>query len=122
MNSESQKFTVTKSLALNQDKRGAIVGFKGYLEGKIIHLASDRIYVVGREPTRCHIVIKGKAVSREHFHIRYNSATEDYTIQDCSKNGTVVDGAYKLEYKVDTKLQSGRRLWIGDSDNELILG
>ncbi|MBE5932164.1 MAG: FHA domain-containing protein [Lachnospiraceae bacterium] len=122
MDSESKRFTVTRSLAMNKDKRGAIVGLKGFLAGKIIHLNSDSLSLVGRDPAQCDVVIKGDSVSRVHFHIRYNSATEDYTIKDCSKNGVVIDGKYKLKPNVDIKVNSGNKIWVGNSDNELILG
>ncbi|MBE5954091.1 MAG: FHA domain-containing protein [Lachnospiraceae bacterium] len=122
MESESKKFTVTRSLALNKDKRGAIVGLKGFLAGKIIHLNSDSLTLVGRDPAQCEIVLKGDAVSRIHFTIRYNSATEDYTIKDSSKNGVVIDGKFKLKPNVDVKINSGNKIWVGNSDNELILG
>lgn len=122
MKSEGGNFTVTKSIALNQEKRGAIVGLKGFLEGKIKHLESDRKYIVGREDEKCDILVEGKTVSRIHFEITYNSATKDYTVCDRSKNGTVVDGARKLPKDKEVKLKGGRRLCLGESGNEIILG
>ncbi len=122
MESESKTFTVTRSLALNKDKSGAIIGIKGFLAGKIIHLHSNSLCLVGRDAAQCEVVIKGDSVSRVHFHIRYNTDTEDYIIKDCSKNGVIVDEKYKLKKDTDVRVKSGSKLWIGNSDNELILG
>ena len=67
MESVSKSFTVTRSLALNKEKRGALIGLKGFIAGKIINLDSDRYIVVGRDSAQCEVVIKGDSVSRVHL-------------------------------------------------------
>lgn len=122
MSTDSNKFTVTRSMALNKEQQGAIVGLKGFMEGKIKHLESDTTYVLGRDSSQCDILVKGAAVSRVHCRVTYDSEEKDYIVYDESKNGTIVDGASKLPKYKEVRMKGGRRLWIGDDENEIILG
>ena len=43
----NSRITVTRSLAMNQDDAGAIIGIKGYLIGKIIRLKPEQRVLLG---------------------------------------------------------------------------
>jgi hypothetical protein len=61
-----------------------------FLNGETIPLASDREYVIGRDPETCNIVINDDGVSRKHATIYARGGR--FFIKDCeSMNGTVVN-------------------------------
>lgn len=114
-------FTVTKSIEINRQEDAAIIGVKGYLLGKIYHLKSNQIIILGRDTAQCQIVIRGESVSRVHCNITYNSQTDDYTVRDTSLNGVVVDYKYRLKKNTDVRVRRGSSLCIGNDENEIIL-
>lgn len=115
-------FSVTKSLAMNSAKNGAIIGTKGFLLGKIIRFDNDKLITLGRDASQCDVVLKGDKISRVHCSIRYNSKTKDYSVQDHSKNGTFVDGKYRLQKGTLVNVKVGSLIWIGNDENEIRLG
>ncbi|MBQ9199555.1 MAG: FHA domain-containing protein [Lachnospiraceae bacterium] len=118
----NRNMTVTRSIAMNKKENGAIIGTRGFLLGKIIRISSDNDVIIGRDPAQCEIIVKGDKVSRAHLRLRYNSITEDYTLYDTSSNGTIIDEKYKLKHKTHVNVKSGSKIWLGDSDNEIMLG
>ena len=122
MDKGKNNISVTKSIAMNKSENGAIIVTKGFLLGKIIRIDDGNEVVIGRDPAQCDIVIKGEHVSRAHLVVRYNADTEDYTLYDTSSNGTIVDEKYKLKPKTKISVKSGSKVWIGNFENEIILG
>ncbi len=118
----NKDITVTKSIAMNKKESGAIIGTRGYLIGKILRIKDDKDVVIGRDPSQCEIVVKGDNVSRVHLRLRFNSNTEDYTLYDTSSNGTIVNEKYKLKPKTPISVKSGSKVWLGNSENEIMLG
>jgi predicted component of type VI protein secretion system len=121
MSGQKSGVTLTKSLALNQEKRGAVIGVKGYLLGKIFRIQHNQILNIGRDPAQCDVIIKGERISRMHCSIRYNALKDEYILRDCSTNGVVVDRKYKVKSNVDIRIRPGSILWIGNGENEIRL-
>ncbi len=118
----NSKITVTRSLAMNQEDMGAIIGVKGYLVGKIIRLRKNQRVLLGRDASQCDILLKGDMVSRVHCSIQYNGQTHAYSVCDLSTNGILVDKKYMLEKRKETQIPSGSQLYIGSEDNIICLG
>lgn len=118
----NSKITVTRSLAMNQDDMGAIIGMKGYLVGKIIRLRPNHKVLIGRDSSQCDILIKGDMVSRVHCSIYYDSYNKKYRVCDLSTNGILVNCKYMLDKRKETQLSSGNQLFIGSEDNIICLG
>lgn len=118
----NSRITVTRSLAMNQDDMGAIIGEKGHLIGKIIRLRPNQRVLLGRDAAQCDILIKGDMVSRVHCSIQYNGKNRQYTVCDLSSNGILVNQKYMLEKRKETQVPSGSKLYIGSEDNIICLG
>lgn len=113
-------FTLTRSLAMNNDETGGIIGIQGYLIGKIIRLKQDTRVYIGRDESQCDIIVLGDRVSRVHCVISYSNG--GYTICDMSSNGILVNNKYMLEKNKETRLRSGTTLCIGSTENIIKLG
>ena len=113
---------VTHSLAMNQEKAGAIVFVKGKLVGAIIRIRSDRCINLGRDGNVSDIVIHDPVISRVHCSVTYNSKTGDYTICDYSKNGLYTKDGEKLPREKEVRIASGEQICIGNEENIFRLG
>ena len=118
----NSRITVTRSLAMNQDDAGAIIGIKGYLIGKIIRLKPEQRVLLGRDASQCDVVLSGDMVSRVHCSICYDGKKKTYIVNDLSTNGILVDRKYMLKKRQNTELPTGSQLVIGSEDNIICLG
>ena len=114
--------TVTKSLAMNAVEYGAIIGSKGELASKIIRFQPDERLQIGRDDSQCDVVLLDSRISRVHLEMIFDTKDRKYKVTDHSSNGTIVDGKYKLVKHKETVISSGSKLWLGSSENEIILG
>lgn len=119
---DKTRVTVSKSLAMSREEKGAIIGTKGYLLGKIFRFDSGKIIHIGRDDSQCDLIIQGDRVSRVHCWIFYDASRHQYIVCDLSTNGVVVDGKYKLTKRAEVVVQPGSTLLIGDTTNEIRLG
>jgi hypothetical protein len=113
---------VTHSLAMNQDKSGAIVFVKGKLVGTIIRIWSDKEIHLGRDAGSSDIVLNDAKISRLHCSIVYHSESGDYTVCDHSKNGVFSGDGQRLPKEEEIHIAEGEELWIGDRENVIRLG
>ncbi|MBP3622250.1 MAG: FHA domain-containing protein [Lachnospiraceae bacterium] len=122
MQTTNTGFTVTRSIAMNSEVAGAVIGTKGHLLGKIIKLKDKQVLVFGRDASQCDVLVKGEKVSRVHCSIRYDAKKNEYIVRDCSTNGVVVNQKYKLKKDADVRVTAGSTVWLGNSENEITLG
>ncbi len=115
-------FTVTKSLAMNREDTGAIIGVKGELIGQYIRFRPNQRFLLGRDPAQCDVILNSLYISGVHCEIWYDSQRKIYIVKDLSKNGIVVNSRYKLVKDEATEVAPGSHLLIGDTENEVILG
>ena len=71
----NSKITVTRSLALNRESAGAIIGIKGYLK-------PDQRVLLGRDASQCDILLMGDMVSRVHCSIYFDGDKGKYIVND----------------------------------------
>ncbi len=114
--------TVTKSLAMNREEIGAIIGIKGELIGQYIRFRPNERLLIGRDHAQCDVLMHSPFVSSVHCEIWYDSSRKAYIVTDKSKNGVVVDSKYKLNRNEPTEVAPGSHLMIGDTENEVVLG
>lgn len=112
--------TVTRSLAKSMEKNGAIIGTKGELLGIIYRMKDGESLTIGRDAEKCQIVLKKSNVSREHCIVR-RLDDDTYEVEDCSKNGVYVEGAY-LGKGNKVQAETGNRVWLCDESQEFRLG
>lgn len=113
---------ITKSLAMNREKAGALVFTKGKLLGAIIRIKDGKEITIGRDAMKSDIVVNAKTVSRLHCKVIYHKISGDYTVTDYSKNGVYLRDGSRLPVGKAIKVESGEELWLGDGDNILRLG
>ena len=112
--------TVTRSLAKSMENNGAIIGTKGELLGIIYRMKDGESLTIGRDAEKCQIVLKKSNVSREHCIVR-RLDDDTYEVEDCSKNGVYVEGAY-LGKGNKVQAETGNRVWLCDESQEFRLG
>lgn len=113
---------VTKSLALNQKKTGAIVFVKGKNVGAIIRINDQKNIVLGRDGNVADIVINDTKISRRHCCVTYHQDTGKYTICDFSKNGIFNNKGKQYPKDTPFQVEAGEEIWIGSSENVFQLG
>ena len=74
---------VTKSLAMNREKTGALVFTKGKLLGSIIRIKEEKEIIIGRDAARSDVVVDAKTVSRLHCKVVYHKTSGKYTVKWC---------------------------------------
>lgn len=114
--------TITKSLAMNQEECGTLIGIKGDLIGKYYKVSPNRRLLIGRDATRCDIVMTNMAVSGVHFEVQYDPNTKQYIVTDLSSNGMIQDHATRLRKNEPVTVAPGTSFLIGSNDDEIILG
>lgn len=119
---EKSSIRITQSLALNQDRLGAIVFIKGKLLGTYFRINSNREIRIGRDATQADIVINDKKISRLHCGITYDDRADQYRVQDYSKNGIYWGDGTQVPAKTMVMCHSGDELWLGSETNQICLG
>lgn len=97
---------------------GTIEGLFGDYQGRIFELHEGEICKVGRGAD-CNIQIEHSKVSRLHCVIRKMSNGK-YQITDHSSNGTFYENS-RLAKGIETEVEPGGMLVIGEADNVLML-
>ena len=112
---------ITKSLAMNSEKTGAIIFISGKLVGTIVHLNDGEKIILGRDAGKAQVVIASDTVSRVHCTITYYKEKKLYVVFDMSKNGVFVKRGQKIAHETEVSLNPGTELWIGDEVNRIRL-
>lgn len=119
---EKVSMRITHSLAMNQEKAGAIVFVKGKLVGTIIRIRSDKEINLGRDAGVSDIVLNDSKISRLHCSVIYHGDTGEYTICDYSKNGLFTKQGERLPEKEPVQIKAGEEIWLGSDENIFQLG
>ena len=119
---ERSSIRLTQSLALNQERSGAIVFIKGKLLGTYFRINSNREIRIGRDAAQADIVLNDKNVSRLHCGITYDDQEDQYQVQDYSKNGIFWEDGTQVPSKTMVMCHSGDELWLGSETNQICLG
>lgn len=121
-NMESDYFYLTSGVFQNNDTQGALVCVKGAYLGNIIRVVPEQTILVGRDGTSADMVVNLPLVSRTHCTLIYHEADRSYEVQDCSMNGTYVDGEVRLTKGETYYLHPGSTVSFGDMGTVYRLG
>lgn len=114
--------SITRSLALNREQGGAIVGIRGTNLGKILRIQPKIEILLGRDTEKCDICFSSPKVSRVHCRITYHLLEQCYTVVDCSMNGIYREDGRRLKKGENHGIQPGTELWIGTRQEAIKLG
>lgn len=74
---------------------------------------------IGRDPSKCDIILSHPTVSGLHIEIFFNSASEEFEVRNLRpSNPSVVDG--KILAQGEAKLMSGSRIRLGEVELEVV--
>jgi hypothetical protein len=95
-------------------KRTTINGVSGFFAGKTIEIASGRPIMIGRDPQQAQIVFPSEMseISRVHCIVTFDSASQTFTVEDRSTNGTFFVNGQKINGQA--RLRSGERFYLSD--------
>ena len=98
-------------------KRSTVSGVSGFFAGKTIELPSGRPMIIGRDPQQAQLVFPAEMseISRVHCIITYDAATQSFTIEDRSTNGTFYVNGQKISGQA--RLRSGERFYLSEANN-----
>lgn len=119
---EESGIRLTHSLAMNQEKTGAVVFVKGKLVGTIIRIKSDKEIKLGRDGNISDIVINDTKISRLHCSVTYHRETDDYVVLDYSKNGIFTGEGTRFPKNEEVRMKAGEEICLGDEGNVVRLG
>ena len=102
---------------------GCIEGISGDYKGTSIRLNTGEKIFIGRDPSKCNIVVNSetKDVSRVHCSVKYASMEDCYKVIDQSANGTFVNGK-PLPKNQEVALPPDTIISLGSGDNKFKLG
>ncbi len=78
------------------DSKGALICIKGEYMGKIVRMVPEQTVIIGRSGDTADVVVNLPQVSRVHCRITYHAEGDYYEVQDCSLNGTFLEGKDRL--------------------------
>ncbi|MBU8878505.1 trypsin-like peptidase domain-containing protein [Bacillus sp. FJAT-29790] len=93
-------------------------GLSGYFAGQTIEL--DQNYLsIGRDAKQCQLVfpLQTEEISRRHCTLRFDKASQTFTIEDSSSNGTYLQSGERIPQGKVTQLRSGDRFYVSSTEN-----
>lgn len=100
---------------------GRIVGVVGTIMGAEIILNPGENITVGRDPSSCQLILENAKISRKHFQIGYNQATEKYHIECYSKNGVHLSDNRTVMAFQGMDVEHGTKIVLADGKEILLL-
>lgn len=100
---------------------GAVIGVRGYLQGRMFGLRPGVPLVIGRDPQYCNLVIMKDTISRIHCTIDYQPSMKMYVIQDNSTNGVLIENGKWMNRGDTIMVPGGTHIAIGTQEDELLL-
>ncbi len=95
-------------------KRTTIGGVSGFFAGKTIELVPGRPVSIGRDPQQAQLVFPAEMseISRVHCIVTFDPASQTFTVEDRSTNGTFFVNGQKINGQA--RLRSGERFYLSD--------
>ncbi|MEN6391455.1 MAG: trypsin-like peptidase domain-containing protein [Syntrophomonas sp.] len=107
---------VTTPVQRTQAKsRAALKGISGQFAGQEVDFSTGSV-TIGRDPRLCQVVFPQSEtdISRKHCTVRYDEASNTFTLEDFSSNGTFLSSSQKLENGKPVTLKPGDRFYVAD--------
>lgn len=95
--------------------RAALKGISGQFAGQEVDFSTGSV-TIGRDPRLCQVVFQQSDtdISRKHCTVRYDEASNTFTLEDFSSNGTFLSSNQKLEQGKPVTLKPGDRFYVSD--------
>ena len=100
---------------------GLIRFTKGSMNGAELELKDGESVLVGRDSSKCQLILPDIDISHKHCQIRYSVSDACYYVTDYSSLGTYMNGSIRLTKNERTKCPVGTRLTLGSGSTELQL-
>lgn len=104
-----------------EDTQIKIKGVSGIFAGQEYLVQKSEEVTVGRDETKCNLVIISDVISRRHCSVEFHSLTGMYKVTDHSVNGTYADDRRRLLKEESKFLPRGTVLSLGTSKNRIKL-
>ena len=95
-------------------KHSTVSGVSGFFAGKTIEIAPGRPMLIGRDPQQAQLVFPSdmSEISRVHCIVTFDAASQTFTVEDRSTNGTFFVNGQKINGQA--RLRSGERFYLSD--------
>lgn len=95
-------------------KRTGISGVSGFFAGKTVEIVAGRPMMIGRDPQQAQLVFPSdmSEISRVHCIVTFDQASQTFTVEDRSTNGTFFVNGQKINGQA--RLRSGERFYLSD--------
>ncbi|HWR31454.1 MAG TPA: trypsin-like peptidase domain-containing protein [Negativicutes bacterium] len=94
--------------------RSTVTGVSGFFAGKTIEMSSGRPMIIGRDPQQAQLVFPSdmSEISRVHCIVTFDTASQTFTVEDRSTNGTFFVNGQKINGQA--RLRSGERFYLSE--------
>lgn len=95
-------------------RHSTVTGVSGFFAGKTIEMPSGRPMIIGRDPQQAQLVFPSdmSEISRIHCIVTFDTASQTFTIEDRSTNGTFFVNGQKINGQA--RLRSGERFYLSE--------
>lgn len=100
---------------------GMLIGVGGALGNRKLPLRAGRKILIGRDPSRCDLVLEDPSISRAHCYVSYNPEKQAYCINDISTYGVYDGYGNQIRKYEDVFLKSGDSIRIGQTNEVFAL-
>lgn len=96
---------------------GTLAGVGGMYAGAELPVNPGDKIVIGRDASKCNLVIQDKEISRRHCEVAYDSYNRSYLVTDCSTNGVYLEDGSRIAEQQPVSLGPGTRIRLGNTDH-----
>ena len=95
-------------------RHSTVTGVSGFFAGKTIEMPSGRPMIIGRDPQQAQLVFPSdmNEISRVHCIVTFDAASQTFTVEDRSTNGTFFVNGQKINGQA--RLRSGERFYLSE--------
>ncbi len=95
-------------------RHSTVTGVSGFFAGKTIEIQAGRPLIIGRDPQQAQLVFPAdmNEISRVHCLVTFDAASQTFTVEDRSTNGTFFVNGQKIGGQA--RLRSGERFYLSD--------
>lgn len=95
-------------------RRSSLTGVSGFFAGKTVEIPAGRPVIIGRDPQQAQLVFPSdmNEISRVHCIVTFDAASQTFTVEDRSTNGTFFVNGQKISGQA--RLRSGERFYLSE--------
>lgn len=101
-----------------QSVKAVLAGLRGEFAGSVVEVTQKPL-ILGRDPQLAQLVFSAGAedISRTHTIVRFDPASQIFTVEDRSTNGTFLITGERIASGDNRRLKSGDRFYLSDPKN-----